>query len=171
MNQACFSLWHSVIATRYVCLGTNSSMNVKEVMTMRSKSVDLAGSLARRMQQWRCKADEIVTTFVDCEAERYTISTLLDSCAVGAEHRDAETQGDRGSLYTLAHGSVTINSKFHIYNFSSKKEMLWISVFDSKHKMENNLVDHFASAWTGENSLATMKEIRGLHVMYIYIYY
>ena len=170
MHQACFSLWHSVIATRYVCLGTNSSMNVKEVMAMRSNRVDLAGSLARRMQQWRCKADEIVVTFVDCEAERYTIKTLLDSCAVGAEHRDAETQGDRGSLYTLAHGSVTISSKCNAYNFSSKKEMLWISVFDSKHKMQKNLVDHFASAWTGDNCLVTMKERVGLRVMYIFIF-
>ena len=112
-----------------------------------------------------------MATFVDCQEERYTIKTLLDSCAVDAEHRDAETQGDRGSLYTLAHTSATKQHTSNPYYFSSKKEMLWISVFDSKHKMENNLVDHFASAWTGENSLAAMKEFKGLHVMYIYIYY
>ncbi len=171
MSQACFSLWHSVIATRYVYLGSNSLMNVKEVMEMRSNRADLAESLARRMQRWRREADDIVATFVDCQAERYTIKTLLDSCAVDAEHRDAEKQGDRGSLYTLAHTSATKLSRSTPYDFSSKKEMLWISAFDSKHKMENTPVDHFATAWTGENSLAVMKEFRGLHVMYIYIYY
>ncbi len=133
---------------------------------------DLAGSLARRMQRWRREADDIVATFVDCQAERYTIKTLLDSCAVDAEHRDAETQGDHGSLYTLAHTSATKHCNPSTqYYFCSKKELLWISVFDSKHKMKNNLVDHFACAWTGENSLAAMKEFKGLHVMYIYIYY
>ena len=172
MLQACFSLWHSVIATRYVYLGSSSLMSVKEAMEMRSNRADLAGSLARRMQRWRREADDIVATFVDCQAERYTIKTLLDSCAVDAEHRDAEKQGDRGSLYTLAHTSATkTTTSSNRYEFSSKKEMLWISAFDSKHKMENNLVDHFATAWTGENSLAVMKEIKGLHVMYIYIYY
>jgi hypothetical protein len=83
-------------------------------------------------------------------------------------------QGDRGSLYTLAHTSATKTTRSpNRYEFSSKKEMLWISAFDSKHKMENNLVDHFASAWTwtGENSLAVMREFKGLRVMYIFIYY
>jgi hypothetical protein len=75
-------------------------MNAKDVMAVRSNLARCAESRAHRMQQWRYEADEIVATYVDCEAGPSTIATLLDSCAVGAEHRDAETQCVHGSLYT-----------------------------------------------------------------------
>ncbi len=74
-----------------------------------SSAVQSVEPLAHAMKEWRADADEIVAHYVKNSDELKIMSTLLDSCAVGDEHEDADNQSKYKSKYTLAHTKVSHN--------------------------------------------------------------
>ncbi len=109
-------------------------------MAERSSAILGIKSGALVMKEWRAEADDIVDQYVEDHTQRNIISILLDSCAVGVEHEDADNQSAYGSLYTLAH--VCVNDANSHWKSAGRKEAAWIQKYDVKHKMNGELYHH-----------------------------
>ena len=127
-----------------------------QVAMLRSQKLESVEPLAYMMVEWRAEAENILTKYVEDQAELRAINKyVLDALAVGFDHEDAISQSKQTVKYVLGHtkrvNSQTTNGRWVNVGVMFRHKIINV---DKEYNMHGELLNHFDEAWEGDNCLA-----------------